>query len=350
LKVEQGGTRSGGGEQDDAIGGGDGDDRIYGGSGIDLLDGGAGDDFISGGSESDVINGGVGHDWLYGGSGDDRIAGGDGRDSIFGEEGNDWLQGDASGDFIYGGDGDDVIQGGSGADELRGEGGNDRIAGDSGNDKLWGGDGNDTLRGGTGDDTLRGEAGNDIMDGDEGDDRLYGGAGDDELYGLPHVLIFGVPVYSTNDTGDGEAGQDNIEIRSIDGSYNTWNILLLGLIGQSLSVSNSSVAVVQIAQQPSVTPGFISTLGYSSTQELEAWQFIARFDQSNAEVLNSVPGYGIEHQMNLRAAALGEALTIARQPNGVQAQEGRNAADARWSAIANVFFANPTTPVPSVYR
>ncbi|MEO9776810.1 cadherin domain-containing protein [Roseibium sp.] len=91
----------------------------------------------------DVIDAGTDTAGDYGTDGADVMTGDGGRDAQFGRGGDDSLLGQGGNDHLYGGTGDDVLRGGIGTDHMDGGDGSDLFA-------YMLGDGNDTMQGGAG--------------------------------------------------------------------------------------------------------------------------------------------------------------------------------------------------------
>lgn len=181
-------------------------------------------DFFVGGGDDDYLSGGNGDDTVTGGYGTDTLIGGDGADAMLGKGADDLLYGGAGQDSLRGGESRDTLMGGDGADLIYGEGSTDSLDGGAGNDTLSGGYNDDTLTGGAGDDTfwfdgVRGTKNDLITDYGDGDRLNFAG-------GLTAADI------TVADEGD-----------DLQVSWSTGTVLLLGLAGESVTMTFDAVPI-----------------------------------------------------------------------------------------------------------
>ena len=142
-------------------------------------------------------------------AGNDSIDGRGGLDIVRYDNAGGGVQVNLATGLATGADGADTLVG---IEQVRGSNFNDLITGDDGNNLLEGMSGNDNLIGGAGDDTLLGGAGSDALIGGAGNDVLDGGAILDRInYSDLNTANYasdtvGVTVNLSGITGDGNSG------------------------------------------------------------------------------------------------------------------------------------------------
>jgi Ca2+-binding RTX toxin-like protein len=135
------------------------------------------------------------------------------------------IKGNAGDNTLRGTSGADTLLGLAGDDRLFGLAGDDLLQGDQGRDRLEGGDGNDRLDGGSGADRMLGGQGNDTYVVDNGGDRIV----EEASQGIDTVESF-----ITYTLGANLENLTLVGTRSVDGTGNRYNNIIIGNIGNNV--------------------------------------------------------------------------------------------------------------------